>query len=432
MKEALMVRWPVGLLLGMVMIGPLGVYAAERGKAGLPPQVLTDQPAEHGELTWLERGLSNGVVARRKFVQQGEVVREIQYQFKPGTTLEARAAKSPATLAEYSTVVKEYEGGRLVRTLLYDTVRELYAYSTVRYGSDGQKTAEISFSPEGVRRVEQRFRAGDKRRDQLQFDAQTGKRLLCFDGRVPADIDLAEGWGEASGGLKYGVAVSASSPDVVVCTVKNVSDTEIEVPRDTLARQVRMELTDAEGNLVKYNEKSFEISGRATVGGIGKLTPGHGKSEFYRLADWYGKLQPGTYKLRLLRLGADGKHSLVSKTLPVVIPVPTVAIVAMKDRMRLEFPGQTTIDVLADKVVHKSAMQSGGGAFAGGGETRIVEGVEVRMTPGKATFAVGEKIWKATLEGGNVVIGNLRAKGVDVKLREGTVDVATSFSAGGT
>ena len=405
----------------------------------LPPRTLKQQPAPGapgGEMIWFDYPRSNWEVATQQVKEDGRIVRNILYGFKQEARAASRAAgpmempeslKKSESLEELRTSVHEYDdSGQIVRISHYDSQRDLRSYRVFR---NDQKLA-IDYSDEGIRHVENRSDGpvitGQYHPSTLIFDRQTGKRLLYFQGRVPDDIDLADGWGEASGGLRLGIT---SDGGRIAATIKNISESDVQVPRsNTTTSQNFPELIDAQGTLIPYDQQAMEQNA-SYISGIPTLAPGFACWEHLRLWEWYRNLKPGTYTFRIKRLGTDGKASLISNTLQITIPFPSVVTLrAMDDRIRIQ-SNSRDLDVFPNLVVWRASSP---GRFVSERDGLTLEGVTVMAEKGKVTVSTPTESWSATLENGRIRLlqtkGNaaskehLRTK-IQIRCYEGKIEI---------
>jgi hypothetical protein len=358
--------------------------------------VLADQPTEGGELHPVEG--ATGVTAVRTFKDgRGNPTRKIFYvPHRPPHALQPAPAED--ALLEHSTEVYHYDAdGRLILTATYDSGRRLFSSRQLNYWPDGKLKLEqyCRYATGRAVVVSQRRFAADGDRTDLTWD-EGGRRLTSISGLVPADVDLADGWGPATAGLRCGI-VSDKGPGLpagvgVFLSIKNVSDTALALPQAEVGRLVRPELTDAAGRALPYSQGKIQRLLKLTYAGPNSLAPNHATSSFYALADWYGKVPPGRYMLLLRRL------TLVSNTVAVEITPPIATLSVAADHLHLEVEhqeGKARYDIYPDRVIESGYLVTGGTSLT-------IEDVTIRARDGRVTFVSAAGLWTAALAGDKI------------------------------
>ncbi|MCE5279519.1 MAG: prenyltransferase/squalene oxidase repeat-containing protein [Planctomycetaceae bacterium] len=319
----------------------------------LPAKQVGDPPDDGSKAEKLDSMLSSGVTHRRVVKDaQGRPVRTILYTSGP-----VQRGSDELALAEWGTTTFAYDAaGRLVTTAEYRN-RTLIWFVQFEYWPNGKKRLQVWRTADGVRTHELRYPA-DYPADfskqwpltELHFDTQSGGRLLYMAGPIPEDHDLAEGWGKPTGPLRCGISVRDGT---VTATIANTGDTPSPLARDTDGNIARLELFDASGKAMAYH-KSRWLSG-TSHGGAPTLRPKHATYEHYSVEDWFGRVLPGKYTVRLVRRSTGRTFDLVSNTvtyeaLPPTPRAPTSVAPQpeVKDRLRVAKPAEYA--KLVDKV----------------------------------------------------------------------------------
>lgn len=381
-------------------VWPTAAQAEEPLRAGdqgeFPPRVLTDQPAEGGELQPVESEV--GVTTIRNFKdERGNRTRRIFYV----PNRPPYAAQPPPgrdSLLEYGTEVCRYDAnGRLILLANYDGDRRLFSWRELSYWPDGKPKLDQYYQYAAGRAVvvTQRRFAADGDRTNLMWD-DDGRRLISISGLVPADVDLAEGWGPVGEGLQCGIVSDRGSGPGgktgalgVYLSIKNVSETVQALPQAEVVKLVRPELIDAAGRIVPYDESKVQGRLKTTYPGPTFLAPNHAASNFYALEDWYGKIPPGHYKLLLRRAG--GQFDLVSNTVAVDIMPPIATLSVAADHLHLEVEdqeGHLHVGIHPDRVIER-------GVSLAGGTSLTIEGVTILAKGGRAAFISPASSWTA-------------------------------------
>jgi len=365
-------------------------------QAELPPRSLTDQPTEGGELQSLE--LSNGVKAERVFKDgSGRVLRRIRYVSNRRPF--APAPVAPETdLLEHSTIVYHYDApGQLFLEATYDGRRRLAGAVERYYWPDGKRRLTLYKRYEkeqGFVCAEERYTA-DGLRTTLAWSGDADRRLTGITGLVPDDVDLSQGWGKQTSQLQSGLVADGAIFHLII---KNLSSKEQPLPQGAITELVRPELVLVEGKTLPYDPEQIERSKCSSHPGPRALKPRHAATEFYRLADWYGKIPPGKYTLLVRRLANDGQFSLISNAVDIEITAPRVILTSAKAHLCLEVNGHS-IEVSQDKVVQ---FYSGLTEGVSAGVSMTVEGVLISAKPGRVELSCKLGTWTASLADGQV------------------------------
>jgi len=365
-------------------------------QAGFPPRSLTDQPTEGGELQSLE--LSNGVKAERVFKDGGgRVLRRIRYVSNRRPFVPAPVA--PETdLLEHSTIVYHYDApGQLFLEATYDGRRRLAGTVERYYWPDGKRRLTLYKRYEkeqGFVCAEERYNT-DGLRTTLAWSGDADRRLTGITGLVPDDVDLSQGWGKQTSQLQSGLVADGA---VFHLIIKNLSSRDQPLPQGAITELVRPELVSVEGKTLPYDPEQIERSKRSSRPGPRALKPKHAATEFYRLADWYGKIPPGKYTLLIRRLANDGQFSLISNAVDIEITAPRVLLASAEAHLRLEVNGHS-IEVSQDKVVQLYSELTEG---VSAGTAMTVEGVLISAKPGRVELSCKLGTWTASLADGQV------------------------------
>jgi HEAT repeat protein len=365
-------------------------------QAGFPPRSLTDQPTEGGELQSLE--LSNGVKAERVFKDGGgRVLRRIRYVSNRRPFVPAPVA--PETdLLEHSTIVYHYDApGQLFLEATYDGRRRLAGTVERYYWPDGKRRLTLYKRYEkeqGFVCAEERYNT-DGLRTTLAWSGDADRRLTGITGLVPDDVDLSQGWGKQTSQLQSGLVADGA---VFHLIIKNLSSRDQPLPQGAITELVRPELVSVEGKTLPYDPEQIERSKCSSHPGPRTLKPRHAATEFYRLADWYGKIPPGKYTLLIRRLANGGQFSLISNAVDIEITAPRVILTSAKAHLCLEVNGHS-IEVSQDKVVQ---FYSGLTEGVSAGTSMTVEGVSISAKPGRVELSCKLGTWTASLADGQV------------------------------
>ena len=225
--------------------------------------------------------------------------------------------------------------GHLIRTETMDGQgRPLRDRFTV-YGDDGLLRAEILCSGDGVRQVERRYDTSEGLSvvaSVLTFDS-SGERLVTFNGRLPAGMDLAGGWGPADAGLACGLTAHESPVHLddakLVATVVNRSDETVAVSTGPAFFVLELDVRAESGASLPldttvveaYANSVTQLSGERLVSQ--PLPPDHGWSvATVDLRQWYPTLSAGRYTVIARYRAAEHLVGLLCNEVEIVLTAP--------------------------------------------------------------------------------------------------------------
>lgn len=310
------------LALGM-LVGGLEEAAAE-GCARLMAQA---DDVGSGELSTYPRMTENGTVARREFKgSDGRIVKTIYYH-------RSRDLQDLGdTLSESDLVVSEIrlhgynELGREVRMELYSPDMRLQRVQEITYTPDGRIDRRVWLSERCIRTDEIRY-LEDMTTSHLYFD-DAGKALVGIRGSIPSDMDLRDGWGEASGFLSCGVAPTKRRASVremqMNVTVRNLGQSSVGLPMPIYS-DIRAEVRSSDGVLIPPGR----VRTRKPKGGpapdddqataMTSLAPGKAVHYLHLLKDSHPDLKPGRYLVTYNHPVPGRGKQLVSNTTEIEI-----------------------------------------------------------------------------------------------------------------
>jgi len=296
-----------------------GVVSAQEG---------TDSPIfpTAGVLTLYPAPTESGTVAVRETTDSaGKPLTSTYYTVEP---LRRDLHLNPPAEAELIVqTIDRYtydEAGHLSRTETMDGQGHPLRDRFTVYGSDGLLRAEILCGGDGVRQVEKRYDTADGLSvvsSVLTFD-RSGERLIAFNGRLPAGMDLAGGWGPSDSGLRCGLTANATPVHLddarLTATLLNRSDETAAVSTGPAYYVLELEVLGEFGEpqrqdatlAAAYADSVAALSGERLK--PQPLPPHHGWTvATIDLRQWYPALTSGTYKVRARYRAAEDLVSLL-------------------------------------------------------------------------------------------------------------------------
>ncbi|MCF6286313.1 MAG: hypothetical protein L3K26_14150, partial [Candidatus Hydrogenedentes bacterium] len=292
---------------------------------------------DSGKLSIYSSETSVGTVAKRVFLdEKGRDWKVIHYRRRwpwANGKYPPRPRKNLESLGE-----KDLEAV-FVRIRLYDEMGrvrrvenrspEMVLLGTWDTLYSGDAKTSVHRTSVGIRTYEVR-RIPGREVSHLYFD-DSGERLVALKGLLPDDVDLADGWGEDTGGLACGIGVNRTQgtlgdisvsvtinnrtghdADIVSCRAYHVLQVELRNAGNSIVQQDVEKLSERDAYLTRINSYAKE--------NMQTLRPNCAATyENFELGDWYSDLPADTYYLTVKRRAAEKGFVLTSNTLKLAI-----------------------------------------------------------------------------------------------------------------
>ena len=274
-----------------------------------------------GELTLYARATQIGTVANRIF--RDDRGREVKVIYYTGGGSLAGPYREELLQVQSIHVHTYDEYNCHIRSENYEPGMRLRSTERVRC-LERTATPHLStvYDARGIKVSERRHTESGGTQTVVYFDA-TGDQVVAISGELPADTDLASGWGEEFNGFACGIAANRSRGRQEELEV-NVSIRNLGYHRDgvVMIAPVRVELRDRNGRVIERKAAYREDESKAQAGEcpthLSHNAPSVGRSQVragFRLQEQFDRLNPGNYTVTITCCVSGVPGRIVSNTI---------------------------------------------------------------------------------------------------------------------